>query len=59
MNPKVLAQLVKAIKSFVATIAVLFGKEGVRIIGKLVDEWLEARAKKAKTTKKRARRKKS
>lgn len=59
MDPKVLAQLVKAGKSFVATIAVLFGKEGVRIIGKLVDEWLEARSKKSKTTKKHKKRKES
>lgn len=52
MDPKAKTQLVKAVKSFIVTIFVLFGEEGVRIIKKLIEEWLEARTKKPKATKK-------
>jgi dsRNA-specific ribonuclease len=59
MDPKAKRQLVKAAKSFTAIIAALFYEEGVRFLRNTAHEWLEARAKKAKTAKPRARRKKS
>ena len=59
MDPKTTRQLIKLGKQFIGIIAALFGEVGVRIIRQLVDEWLERRTKKIKTTKKRAKRKKS
>ena len=59
MDLKTKTQLVKAVKSFIATIAILFYEEGVRVIKNVAEEWLTARAKKLKTTKKRSKRKKS
>ena len=46
MDPKAKIQLVKNIKSFVGIIAAFFGEEGVRIMDKVVEEWLKSRHKK-------------
>ena len=59
MDPKVKTELVRRVKCLIGIIAALYDKEGVRTIGKVVDEWLTARAKYEKSARTRARRKKS
>lgn len=59
MDPKAKTELVERVKCLIGIIAALYDKEGVRTIGKVVDEWLEARAKYEKSARSRARRKKS
>ena len=59
MDPKAKTQLLKAVKSFIATVAVLFYEEGVRVIKDTAQEWLTTRAKKVKTAKRPKIRKKS
>ncbi|MBA7537749.1 hypothetical protein ES705_30018 [subsurface metagenome] len=59
MDLKTTKQITDLVKQFVGIIAVLVGQEGVRITKKLADEWLVARARKAKAARARARRKKS
>lgn len=59
MDPKAKTELVNLVKNRIGIVAAFFGEEGVRIIGKVVDEWLDTRAKKEKAARARARRKKS
>lgn len=56
MDSKAKKELIASAKNAIGIVAALYDEEGVRIIGKVVEEWL---AKKAKTTKKRKKRKKS
>lgn len=59
MDPKTKTELVERVEWIIGMIALQYFEEGVRIVRDVANEWLEARAKKAKAARARARRKKS
>lgn len=59
MDPKTKREIVKALYAFLWMVVRVAGKEGIRLVDEAFSKWRSVHKPRTKTTKKRAKRKKS